>query len=94
MRDGRDLADGNKPLFVHRFSNDNGFASALHDGGVVGVTQDNDEKYDGNYDDNSNTDEDPDDPPGLALDPTSDRGEISGVPPPENPVELPGVEPP
>ena len=49
---------------------------------------DSDEYYDGN------TDEDPDEPPVTALDPTAARSKISVVNPPEHPVELPGVAQP
>ena len=38
--------------------------------------------------------EDTYEPPGIDLEPTADRGEISGVSPPEHPVELPGEAPP
>ena len=58
------------------------------------MTQDNDERYNNNNDGNSNTNEDPDKPPGKTLESAAARGEFVGVPAPVNPVELPGVAPP
>ena len=57
MCDGRDLADNNEPLFIYRFSNKNDVAAALHEGGIVGVAQDDDEQDNDNDDENSNTNE-------------------------------------
>ena len=74
MHDGQDLSGGDKPLFVDRFSNENDFASALHEGGITGVVQDNDEQDNDNDDGNINTDEYPDDPILIALDTTSACG--------------------
>ena len=54
MSDGRYLADGDEPLFVDRFADENGFSAALYEGGVAGVLQDNNEQEDYNDDDNSN----------------------------------------
>ena len=87
--DGQDLANGNELLFVDLFSNDNDFASAPHESGIAGVSQDDDDQDDDNGNGNINTDEDPGDPPGIALYPIVSRGKISRVPPTENPVELP-----
>ena len=84
MWDGWDISDGNELLFVERFANENYFAAALHEGGIAGVVQDdNDTDYE-----NRNTNEDPDKPPGIVLDPASARGKIARFSP-ENPVELP-----
>ena len=73
MKDRQDLSDGDEPLFVDRFPNENDFASALHEGGIAGVAQDNDEQDNDNGDENANMDEDPDDSPGIALDPAEAR---------------------
>ena len=43
--------------------------------------------------DDANMNEDQENPPVMYLDPTSAHGEIAGVPPPENSVELLGVAP-
>ena len=82
IREGWYLADKYEPLFFERFANNNYFAAALHEDGIARVVQDNGEQDDDNDDDNINTNEDPDDPPGIALEPESARGEIEGVPPP------------
>ena len=50
-----DLPDGNEPLFIDRFSNENDFSAALHEGGIKGVAQDSGEQEGDNYYDNSNT---------------------------------------
>ena len=68
------------------------FSGVLYEGGITGVEQDGDDDSDEYYD--GNTDEDPDKPPVIALDPTSARSKIAVVNPPEHPVELPGVAPP
>ena len=81
MHGRQDLANGNELLFIERFSNKNNFDAELHEGGIAGVGQyDNDQDIDiENV--NRNTNEDLDTPLGIALDPTSDCGEILGVPP-------------
>ena len=73
MKGRRDLSGGDEPLFVDRFTNENDFASALHEGGIAGVAQDDNVQDNDNGDDNANTDEDPDDSPGIAIDPAEDR---------------------
>ena len=89
----RDLAYGYKSLFVDQFSNENNLATALQEGGITGVSQyNNDQDNDNNYG-NSNIYEDPDNPPGIALDNTASCNKISGVALLENPVEIPGVAP-
>ena len=57
--------------------------------------QGKDEQYydNNNGNNNANTDEDQDNPPGIFLEPAASRGEIAGVPPTENPLELPEVDP-
>ena len=55
MRDGKYLADGDEPLFIDWFDNDNDFAAALHEGGFAGVAQEDDDQDDDNDNDNSNT---------------------------------------
>ena len=62
MCDRWDLADGNEPMFINRFTNNNDFATVLHEGGITGVAQDDDDEDDDNYNNNSNTNEDPYDP--------------------------------
>ena len=74
MKDRRDLSGGDEPLFFDRFTNENDFSSALHKGGISVVAQDVDEQDNDNGDDNSNMDGDPDDSPGITLDPTEARG--------------------
>ena len=86
----QDLAKGDKLLFVGRFSNENDFSAAIHEGVIAGVAQDDN---DHNKDDDIKTDEDSEEPPGIDLDPESSRGKIGGVPPTEHPVDLPGVNP-
>ena len=93
MRDEQDISNGDKPLFFDRFSRENDLVAALHEGGIAGVSQDADEQDNDNYNDDSNTNEDPDDPPGISLETAASCSEIARVPP-ENPVELPGVSPP
>ena len=73
MKDRGDLSGGDEPLFAHQFTNENDFASALHEGGIAGVAQDEDEQDNDNGDDNANMDEDPDDSPGIAHDPAEAR---------------------
>ena len=80
MRDRHDIANRYEPLSVDQFANENNFAAALHEVYITGVEQDNDGQEDDNSDSNSNTDEYPDDPPGITLDPAEARGEIVGVP--------------
>ena len=82
MKDRGDLSGGDEPLFVDWFTNENDFASSLHEGGIAGVVQDDNEQDNDNVDDNANIDEDPYDSPGIALDPAEARGCITGVPPP------------
>ena len=94
MRDGWYLANGNKPLFVDRSAKNNDFSSALHEGGIAGVAQGEDEQDDNNDEENRKTNEDPDNPPIISLERTTSCGKILGVPSLENPVELSGVEPP
>ena len=91
---GKNLANGDKPLFVDFFANENDFAAALHEGGITGVVKDENDQDENNDDDDSNMDEDPDKPPGIALEGTASRGTISGVPPTENPVDFLGAAPP
>ena len=103
---GQDLSDSGEPLFVGRFVNKNYVSVALHEGGIAGVVQDKNEQDNDNDNEYSNTDEEPDDPNEIALDPEVSSGEITGVNPlehlvknsvavpPENPVELPAVAPP
>ena len=52
---GQDIAKDNEQLFVDQFSKNNDFAAALHEGGIKGVAQDDDDQNDN---DDSNTDED------------------------------------
>ena len=94
VSDGRYLADGNEPLLVDQFSNENDFAAALHEGDTIWVAQDKDEKNYVNDDDNNSMDKDPDYPLGIDVDLTADRGKIIGVPPTETLVGLSGVAPP
>ena len=68
-RDGQYLDDGNEPLFVDHFFKENEFAAALHEGGIAGLAQDDDEQDDG--EDDGKTDENPDNPPGVSLDTTA-----------------------
>ena len=68
-------------------------APALHEVGIVGVTQDDNDQYYDNENDDSSTNEDPDNSPGISLEPAAARGKIAGVPL-ENIVELTGVTPP
>ena len=71
MCDGWDLADGNEPMFIDRFTNNNYFAAGLHEHGITGVAQDNDDKDNDNENDNSNNNEDPDEPTGILLNTTA-----------------------
>ena len=95
------LVNGDQSLFVDRFSINNVFGIALREGGIAGVAEGNDYNND-NTDEipepepNTKTvvdpnPEEPDDNPGISLDPYSDHGNIAGVPQPEDPVNLPGV---
>ena len=77
---GRDPADGNEPLFVDCFANDNYFSAKLHEGGTAGVAQDNDEQVNDNDNVDYNNDKETDDPTEIALEPAASCGEISGVP--------------
>ena len=98
--DGWDLANGDELLLVDRFDNNNYFFPDLHRSGIEGLAQEDDQDND---DENGNTDEiqeyadpnteDPNDPPGISLETAAVRDKISGVPPPQNPVELPVVDP-
>ena len=67
MSDGWDIADGNEPMFIDRFTNKNDFSDALHEGGITGVAQDDNDKDNDNDNDNSNTNEDPDNPNGIFI---------------------------
>ena len=67
MCDGRDISDGNEPLFIEHFTNENYFSASLHQGGIAGVSQDRDKQDDDNDDDDRNTNEDLNEPPGIAL---------------------------
>ena len=58
VRDGQYLVYGYEPLFVGRFANESDFSAALHEGGIEGVAQDDNDPDDDNNDDNRNTDED------------------------------------
>ena len=60
VRNGRDIANGNKPLFVERFDNENDFSATLHEGCIAGVAQEENYKYKDNDDDDRNTYGDPD----------------------------------
>ena len=82
MLNGKYLANGDEPMFVDRFVNKNDFDAALHEGDITGVVQDGDDQDNDDDDDDSNMDEDPDKPPGIYFELATDRGEISGVPPP------------
>ena len=64
MRDIRDLANGNEPLLTDRFSNDNDFIAALHEGGITEVAQGDHDQDGNNYDGDSKMDKVPDNPPG------------------------------
>ena len=90
MSYGRDLADGDETLFVDQFSNRNYLDVAIHESGIIGVVQDENEQDDDNENENRKTNEYPQNPHGIALDPVVAHGEIAEVPP-ENPVELTGV---
>ena len=93
VRDGQDIDDGDEPFFVDRFSIDNDLSVALHEGGIIGVAQDNNEQEFYDDDEDRKTDEEPANPPGTTLEPAAAHGEITGSNPPEHPVELPGVAP-
>ena len=58
------------------------------------MAQDENDQDNDNDNDDSNTDEYPYGPHGIALDLTAAHGKISGVSPPEHPVDLLGVAPP
>ena len=55
MRDRKDLANSDKPLFFDRFANKNDFSAALYEGGITGMAQDDDKEDDDNDNDNNNT---------------------------------------
>ena len=74
--------------------NQNDFVTVLHEGGIVVVVQEENEQDGDNNDNDANTDEYPDRPPGISLETAEAYVKISGVPPPENLVEIPGVVPP
>ena len=63
-----------------RFANVNDFSAALHESSISGVAQDNDEQDYDNYDDNSNMNEEPYNPPRISLDPAAACSKIVGVP--------------
>ena len=73
MRDGQDLSDFNEPLFIDRFHKENYFVTAIHEGGIVGLAQDNDEQGGDNDNNNINTNEDPYNPPRIALESEADH---------------------
>ena len=79
MHDGHFLSEDNKPLLNDRFAHKNDFATALHEGGITVVAQDNDKQDNDNDNDNINTNEYPNDPPGIGLDTAVAPGKISGV---------------
>ena len=81
MCDGWDLADGNEPMFIDRFTNKNNFSAALHEGGIAGVAQDDNDKDDDKDNDNSNMNKDPDDPTGIFIETAEVIREIAVVPP-------------
>ena len=81
MCDRWDLAGSNEPLFFDRFANQNYFSAALHEGGITGVAQDDNDKYDDNEDGDIKTNEDPYKTPVISLDTTLDHRKIAGVPP-------------
>ena len=56
---GRDLADEYGPLFADHFDNENAFSAALHECGITGVAQYNDDQDDDDGDDDAKTDKDP-----------------------------------
>ena len=93
MCDRQDIADDDEALFVDRFSNKNGFVVALHEGGIVRVAQEKDDQDDDNDGDNRNTNEDPENPPIIALEPVAAHNKNVGVLPPEIPVKLPEMDP-
>ena len=66
VRDGWYLSDVDELLFLDRFANEHDFSAALHEGGISGVAQDDNKKYGDNDDDDSNTDEYPDNLPEIA----------------------------
>ena len=81
MINEQDLADGYEPLFYGRFSYKKYFVAALHEGGITGVAQDNNEQDDNNDNDDANTYEDPDNLFVIALEPVTAHDEMTGVPP-------------
>ena len=81
MCDGWYLSDGKEPMLIDRFTNKNDFAAALHEGGIAGMVQVNNEQNDVNDNDNRITYEDPNKPPGIVLEPAAACGKIAGVPP-------------
>ena len=81
MGDGRDLADSDELLLFDRFAKENDFSYALHEGGIAALVWDANEQDDDNNYGDINTNEDPDNPAWIALDPESARGEIAGAPP-------------
>ena len=58
------------------------------------MAQDNDEQCGDDDDDDGNTDEDPDNPRGISLEPAASHRKIAGFPLPEHPLELLGVDSP
>ena len=106
VREVWDISNGDELLFVNRFANKNDFDVDLHNGGISGVAQDDNEQNNDNYDNATSMNEDQDEPPEKYLDPAADNDDISGVTSqkhtvelpgvdsPEEPVELPGVAPP
>ena len=90
--DEQDLDDIDEPLFIERFSKENYFDAALHEGGIAGVAQEKNEQDYDTYDEDSNMNEDTDNPFVISIEPAASRGKIELVYPPENPVELPRVE--
>ena len=59
MSYGRDLADGDETLFVDQFSNRNYLDVAIHESGIIGVVQDENEQDDDNENENRKTNEYP-----------------------------------
>ena len=106
MREGKYLAEGKELQFVDQFSNENDLSADLHEGGIAGVAQNNDNQENENDDGDANMDVDTGDPTGTVLENSESHGNIAGVPPEENtvvppwldllgnPVEPPGVAPP
>ena len=63
---GQDISNRYEPLFIELFFNENDFSAALHEGGITGVVQENNEKDNDNDDDGRNTEENPVELTGVA----------------------------